>query len=206
MDVTSPFLLQGTRITYVTEMFPFSLSLRVRPDDRRNWDPYQSATGAALSSALCRPPGPSYKADNRTGLYTEKVNYCCSYSNPNNRTWITLEKHALPLGRGTLWSHLLPEGVKWHLLMWSNPVGPYCLLSLRWLRLHHWRRQNVVCQGKHSSSKNTVENTYGIPTGSLIWALASHPISRIHWLKGLCRTLRHVWMPECWRTQQGMPG
>ncbi len=39
--------------------------------------------------------------------------------------------------------------------------------------------------GEHGSNKNTVENTYGIPTGSLIWALASHQISRIHWLKGL---------------------
>ncbi len=83
-------LLQGTRVTYVTEMFPFSRSLRVTSDDQRNWDPYQSATGAAPSSALCRPPDPSYKADDRTGLYTEKVNYCCSLSNPNSRTWITL--------------------------------------------------------------------------------------------------------------------
>ncbi len=39
--------------------------------------------------------------------------------------------------------------------------------------------------GEHGSNKHTVENTYGIPTGSLIWALASHQISRIHWLKGL---------------------
>ncbi len=78
------------------------------------WYPYQSATGAAPSSALCRPPGPSYKADDRTWLYKEKVDYCCSSSNPNSRTWITLGKHALPPGRGTLWSHLLPEGVKWH--------------------------------------------------------------------------------------------
>ncbi len=83
-------LLQGTRVKYVTETFPFSRSLRVTSDDRRNWDPYQSATGAAPSSALCRPPDPSYKADDRTGLYTEKVNYCCSLSNPNSRTWITL--------------------------------------------------------------------------------------------------------------------
>ncbi len=36
-----------------------------------NWDPYQSATGAAPSSALCRPPDPSYKADDRTGLHRE---------------------------------------------------------------------------------------------------------------------------------------
>ncbi len=83
-------LLQGTRVTYITETFPFSRSLRVTSDDQRNWDPYQSATGAAPSSALCRPPDPSYKADDRTGLYTEKVNYCCSLSNPNSRTWITL--------------------------------------------------------------------------------------------------------------------
>ncbi len=39
--------------------------------------------------------------------------------------------------------------------------------------------------GEQGSNKHTVENTYGIPTGSLIWALASHQISRIHWLKGL---------------------
>ncbi len=43
----------------------------------------------------------------------------------------------------------------------------------------------MVCQGKHGSSGNTVENTYGIPTGSLIRALALHQISRINWLKGL---------------------
>ncbi len=30
-----------------------------------------------------------------------------------------------------------------------------------------------------------MENTYGISTGSLIWALASHQVSRIHWQKGL---------------------
>ncbi len=35
----------------------------------------------------------------------------------------------------------------------------------------------MVCQGKHGSSRNTMENTYGIPTGSLIWVLASHQIS-----------------------------
>ncbi len=70
--------------------------------------------------------------------YTEKVNYCCPSSNPNSRTWITLGKCALLLERGTLRSHLLPEGVKWHLLTWSNPVGPYCTWnSLRWLRVHH---------------------------------------------------------------------
>ncbi len=89
--------------------------------------------------------------------------------------------------------------------------------------------------GEHGSNKNTVENTYGIPTGctaplctlgwvkcrehislliilciivyvtnkahlslicvvvvtgSLIWALASHQISRIHWLKGLKGVVR----------------
>ncbi len=43
----------------------------------------------------------------------------------------------------------------------------------------------MVCLGKHGSNRNKVENIYGIPTGSLIWALASHQISRIHWLKGL---------------------
>ncbi len=43
----------------------------------------------------------------------------------------------------------------------------------------------MVYLGKHGSNKNTMETTYGIPTGSLIWALASHQISRIHWLKGL---------------------
>ncbi len=37
--------------------------------------------------------------------------------------------------------------------------------------------------GKHGPSKCTVEYTHGIPTGSLMWALASHQISRIHWLK-----------------------
>ncbi len=41
----------------------------------------------------------------------------------------------------------------------------------------------MVCRGKHGSNKHTMEYTYGIPAGSLIWALASHQISRIHWLK-----------------------
>ncbi len=40
-------LLLGTRVTYVTETFPFSRSLRFMSDDRWNWDPYQSTTGAA---------------------------------------------------------------------------------------------------------------------------------------------------------------
>ncbi len=39
--------------------------------------------------------------------------------------------------------------------------------------------------GETRSSRNTVENTYGNPKGSLIWALASHQITRINWLKGL---------------------
>ncbi len=44
----------------------------------------------------------------------------------------------------------------------------------------------MVCQGKHGPSKCIPWNyTYGIYTGSLIWALASQQISRIHWLKGL---------------------
>ncbi len=84
-------LLQGTRVSYVIEMFPFSRLLRVTSEDRRNWNPNQSATGAATSSALCRPPDPSYKAGDRTGLYTEKVNYYCSLRNPNSKTWITLD-------------------------------------------------------------------------------------------------------------------
>ncbi len=37
-DVTSPFPPSGPRVTYVTETFPFSRSLRVTSDDRRNWD------------------------------------------------------------------------------------------------------------------------------------------------------------------------
>ncbi len=41
----------------------------------------------------------------------------------------------------------------------------------------------MVCQGKHGSNKHSVEYTYGIPAGSLIWALASRQISRINWLK-----------------------
>ncbi len=36
-----------------------------------NWDPYQSATGAAPSSALYKPPDPSYKADDRNRFYTK---------------------------------------------------------------------------------------------------------------------------------------
>ncbi len=39
--------------------------------------------------------------------------------------------------------------------------------------------------GKHSPIKCTVQYTHGIPTGSLIWALVSKQILRIHWLKGL---------------------
>ncbi len=132
-----------------------------------------------------RPPGPSYKADNRTGFYTEKVDYC-SLSNPNSRTWITLGKHALPPGRDTLRSHLLPEGVTWHSLMWSNPVGPYCTWKyLRWLRLHHLETAELGLQGNTALVSVPMEITYGIPTGSLIKALASHQISRINWLKGL---------------------
>ncbi len=64
-------LLRVTRVTYVTKTFPFSRSLRVTSDDRLNRDPYQSAKEAAPSSALCRPPDPSYKADDRTGLHRE---------------------------------------------------------------------------------------------------------------------------------------
>ncbi len=38
---------------------------------------------------------------------------CLSSSSiPNSRTWITLGKHALPPGRGTRRSHIIPEGVK----------------------------------------------------------------------------------------------
>ncbi len=39
--------------------------------------------------------------------------------------------------------------------------------------------------GKQGPSKCTMEYAHGIPTGSLIWVLASHQVSRIHWLKGL---------------------
>ncbi len=43
----------------------------------------------------------------------------------------------------------------------------------------------MVCKGKPGSSKITVENTYGILTGSLIRALALHQIPRMNWLEGL---------------------
>ncbi len=70
--------------------------------------------------------------------------------------------------------------------MWSNPIGPYCTWkSLRWLRLRHLETAERGLPGKHGPSKCTVEYTHGIPTGSLKWALASHQISRNHWLKGL---------------------
>ncbi len=70
--LTSPFPPSGNEGYIRNRDVPFQSVTRVTSDDRRNWDPYQSATGAAPSSALCRPPDPSYKADDRTGLYTEK--------------------------------------------------------------------------------------------------------------------------------------
>ncbi len=39
----------------------------------------------------------------------------------------------------------------------------------------------MVCQGKHGSNRNTVENTHGIPIGSL----SITPDSIINWLKSL---------------------
>ncbi len=47
-------LLQGTRVTYVTETFPISRSRR----GPTNWDPYQKATDTAPSSVPWRPPVP----------------------------------------------------------------------------------------------------------------------------------------------------
>ncbi len=113
-------LLQGTRVTYVTETFPFSRSLRVTSDDRRIGIPTKAPQELPLPAPcvdllilpIRQTIGPGY---------TEKVDYCCPLSNPNSRTWITLGKCTLPLGRGTLRSHLLPEGVKWH---YSREVTP----------------------------------------------------------------------------------
>ncbi len=65
-------LLQGTRVTYVTETFPFSWSLRVTSDDRRIGIPTKAPQEAAPSSALCRPPDPSYQGRTiGTGLHRD---------------------------------------------------------------------------------------------------------------------------------------
>ncbi len=119
-DVTSPFPPSGNEGYIRNRDVPFQSVTPSHVGWPTNWDPYQSATGAAPSSALCRPPDPSYKADDRTGLHREG-RLLLFLEQPNSRTWITLGKCALPLGRGTLQSHLLPAGVKWH---YSREVTP----------------------------------------------------------------------------------
>lgn len=110
------------------------------------------------SSALCWSPKHSYKADDRTRLYTEKVYYCCSSSNPNSRTWITLGKHALPTWKR--YAVELPSpGGGWGIFTHvSNPKGLFCTWkSLRWLRLHHLEMQSLACKGKLGPCHCTVE-------------------------------------------------
>ncbi len=69
-------LLQGTRVTYVTETFPFSRSLRVTSDDRRIGIPTKAPQELPLPAPcvdllilpIRQTIGPGY---------TEKVDYCC---------------------------------------------------------------------------------------------------------------------------------
>ncbi len=70
-DVTSPFPPSGNEGYIRNRDVPFQSVTPSHVGWPTNWDPYQSATGAAPSSALCRPPDPSYKADDRTGLHRE---------------------------------------------------------------------------------------------------------------------------------------
>ncbi len=70
-DVTSPFPSSGNEGYIRNRDVPFQSVTPSHVGWPTNWDPYQSATGAAPSSALCRPPDPSYKADDRTGLHRE---------------------------------------------------------------------------------------------------------------------------------------
>ncbi len=51
-------LLQGTRVTYITETLPISRSLLKSRRMTTNWDPYQKATDTAPSSVLWKPPAP----------------------------------------------------------------------------------------------------------------------------------------------------
>ncbi len=69
-------LLQGTRVIYVTETFPFSRSLRVTSDDRRIGIPTKAPQELPLPAPcvdllilpIRQTIGPGY---------TEKVDYCC---------------------------------------------------------------------------------------------------------------------------------
>ncbi len=69
-------LLQGTRVTYVTETFPFSRSLRVTSDDRQIGIPTKAPQELPLPAPcvdllilpIRQTIGPGY---------TEKVDYCC---------------------------------------------------------------------------------------------------------------------------------
>ncbi len=70
-DVTSPFPPSGNEGYIRNRDVPFQSVTPSHVGWPMNWDPYQSATGAAPSSALWRPPDPSYKADDRTGLHRE---------------------------------------------------------------------------------------------------------------------------------------
>ncbi len=70
-DVTSPFPPSGNEGYIRNRDVPFQSVTPSHVGWPTNWEPYQSATGAAPSSALCRPPDPSYKADDRTGLHRE---------------------------------------------------------------------------------------------------------------------------------------
>ncbi len=89
-DVTSPFPPSGNEGYIRNRDVPFQSVTPSHVGWPTKLGSLPKRHRSCPSSALCRPPDPSYKADDRTGLYTEKVNYCCSLSNPNSRTWVTL--------------------------------------------------------------------------------------------------------------------
>ncbi len=70
-DVTSPFPPSGNEGYIRNRDIPIQSVTPSHIGDRRIGIPDQSATGAAPSSALYKPPDPSYKADDRNRFYTK---------------------------------------------------------------------------------------------------------------------------------------
>ncbi len=168
-------LLQVTKVTYVTETFPFSQSLRVMY--RHGTDKLGSLPkhhGCCTSSApLSKPPDfPSglLGLEDRRGL-TQRVYYLLFFFTHTVRLLDTLGKHAL--SRDAAESTSCPQGViMWRLHIWTGSttlnvfeVAPVWLGGSQ----HRQELQSRVCQGKDTGSPRGnligVEYTHGITIG-----------------------------------------
>ncbi len=186
-------LLQGTRVTYVTETFPISRSLRVTSGDRElgslpkghGYCPFQCPVEASCAPTFWR----------RSGLH-KKTSYCC-YGTTHSVDWITLGKRTRSTWTGNA-AEAHPSRRRFRsTYAYEQPFR--CIWKIR----GDCSLLAECLPGNTGSEAIPWTYTYEIQLGLYIWTPALYRFSQIHRVRARRQMLRHVWLPRGRRSSTG---